>query len=268
MTQSDRHDAPAMMNKVPAVTIFFWIIKILATTVGETAADFLSVRLDLGLSNTSYITIALLAAALVYQLLQRRYVAWAYWVSVVLISIAGTLITDKLVDDLGVSLETTTAAFAIALALTFAAWYAVERTLSIHTIYTTRRELFYWLAILFTFALGTAAGDLAAEGLDLGFGQSAVIFGVLIALVTGAHFFLKLDPVLSFWIAYILTRPLGASCGDLLSQPVDNGGLGLGTLYTSGLFLAVIVVLVLYLTVSRRDVDAAPQPQNGGKPLR
>lgn len=263
MTQSDQHDALAMMNKVPAVTIFFWIIKILATTVGETAADFLSVRLDLGLSNTSYITIALLVAALVYQLRQRRYVAWAYWVSVVLISIAGTLITDKLVDDLGVSLETTTAAFAIALALTFAVWYAAEKTLSIHTIYTTRRELFYWLAILFTFALGTAAGDLAAEGLDLGFGQSAVIFGALIALVTGAHFFLKLDPVLSFWIAYILTRPLGASCGDLLSQPVDNGGLGLGTLYTSGLFLAVIVVLVLYLTVSRRDVDTAPQAQNG-----
>lgn len=263
MTQSERHATLAMLNKVPAVTVFFWIIKVLATTVGETAADLLSGRLDLGLSNTSYITAGLLAAALAYQLLQRRYVPWAYWVSVVLISIAGTLITDKLVDDLGVSLETTTAVFAVALLLTFAAWYASEKTLSIHTIYTTRRELFYWLAILFTFALGTAAGDLAAEGFNLGYGQSAVIFGALIALVTGAHFFLKLDPVLAFWIAYILTRPLGASCGDLLSQPVDNGGLGLGTMYTSGLFLAVIVALVLYLTVSRRDVDTASRPQAG-----
>lgn len=241
-------------NKVPEVTLFFWVIKVLATTVGETAADFLNVNLNLGLNGTSVVMGALLIAALVHQVRTDRYKPWIYWLTVVLISIVGTLITDNLVDNLGVSLQTTTIAFAIALAATFAIWYAYERTLSIHTIGTLRRELFYWAAILFTFALGTAAGDLAAEGIGLGYLQSLFIFGALIATTAAAYYLLKANEILCFWIAYVLTRPLGASMGDLLSQPIKAGGLELGTVLTSAIFLGLILTLVVYLTFSRKDV--------------
>ena len=241
-----------MLNKVPEVTIYFWIIKVMATTVGETAADFLSVKLNLGLSITSYVMGALLLLALLLQIKSRRYVPWIYWVTVVLISVVGTLITDNLVDNLGVPLKVTTALFSVALLATFAAWYASEKTLSIHTIHTTRRELFYWAAILFTFALGTAAGDLTAEGLGFGYANSAMMFGAVIGLVTIAYYFLKMNAILAFWIAYILTRPLGASLGDLLTQPTANGGLGWGTVVTSAIFLVTILGLVAYMTISQR----------------
>jgi uncharacterized membrane-anchored protein len=242
-----------MLNKVPEVTIFFWIIKILATTVGETAADFLNVNLNLGLTNTTYVMTGLLLITLFFQFRSTRYVPGIYWLAVVLISIVGTLVTDNLVDNLGVSLETTTIIFSIALLATFTAWYASEKTLSIHSIYTTKREAFYWLAILFTFALGTAAGDLVAEGLSLGYLVSALMFAALIGAVTIAHYGFKLNAVLAFWIAYILTRPLGASIGDYLSQPRDEGGLELGTVATSVIFLVTILSLVIYLTKTRRD---------------
>ncbi|MFC5826347.1 hypothetical protein [Nonomuraea insulae] len=241
------------LTKVPRVTIFFWTIKVFCTTVGETAADFLNTNLNLGLTNTTYIMTALLIAALVIQFSLRRYVPGVYWPAVVLISVVGTLITDNLTDNFGVPLEATTIAFSLALAITFTVWYAVERTLSIHSIRTMRREAFYWLAILFTFALGTAAGDLVAESLNLGYALSAVVFGAAIALVAIAHYGFKLQAVAAFWIAYILTRPLGASIGDYLSQPVDEGGLGLGTIITSTLFMATILGFVLYLSISRRD---------------
>jgi uncharacterized membrane-anchored protein len=242
-----------MLNKVPEVTIFFWIIKILATTVGETAADFLNVNLNLGLTNTTYFMTGLLLITLFFQFRSTKYVPGIYWLAVVLISIVGTLVTDNLVDNLGVSLETTTIIFSIALLATFTAWYASEKTLSIHSIYTTKREAFYWLAILFTFALGTAAGDLVAEGLSLGYLVSALMFAALIGAVTIAHYGFKLNAVLAFWIAYILTRPLGASIGDYLSQPRDEGGLELGTVATSAIFLVTILSLVIYLTKTRRD---------------
>jgi uncharacterized membrane-anchored protein len=242
-----------MLNKVPEVTIFFWIIKILATTVGETAADFLNVNLNLGLTNTTYFMSGLLLITLIFQFRSTKYVPGIYWLAVVLISVVGTLVTDNLVDNFGVPLETTTIIFSIALLATFAAWYASEKTLSIHSIYTTKREAFYWLAILFTFALGTAAGDLVAEGLSLGYLVSALMFAALIGVVTVAHYFFKLNAVLAFWIAYILTRPLGASIGDYLSQPRDEGGLGLGTVATSAIFLVTILSLVIYLTKTRRD---------------
>jgi uncharacterized membrane-anchored protein len=172
-----------MLNKVPEVTLFFWIIKIMCTTVGETAADYLNDNLGLGLTNTTYVAAALLVALLAGQVRARRYVPALYWSVVVVISVFGTLITDNLTDGYGVSLTTTTPLFAGILAVVFAVWWAVERTLSIHTIFTTRREAFYWLAILFTFALGTAAGDLTAEKLDLGYGVSIAIFGAIIAVV-------------------------------------------------------------------------------------
>jgi len=240
-----------MLNKVPEVTLFFWIIKIMATTVGETAADFLNVNLNFGLTGTSVVVGAILLSFLTLQLRSQKYIPSIYWVTVVLLSVFGTLLTDNLVDNLGVSLEMSTALFSAGLVATFVSWYAFEKTLSIHSIYTTRRELFYWLAILFTFALGTAAGDLAAEGLKLGYGISVLVFAALIAATTFAHYVLKFNAIAAFWIAYILTRPLGASSGDLLAQPVANGGLGLGNVITSGLFLLTILVLVSYLSMTQ-----------------
>src|SRR5438270_7230293 len=218
-----------MLNKVPEVTLYFWVIKILCTTVGETASDYLSGNVGLGLTNTTFITGALLIATLVFQFQSRKYVPGVYWLGIVLISVVGTQITDNLTDNLGVSLVISTIAFAAALALAFATWFASERTLSIHTIFTTRREAFYWLAVLFTFALGTAAGDLAAERLSLGYWKSALIFGGIIAVVFFAHLRFRLNAILAFWIAYVLSRPLGASIGDYLSQLRADGGLGLGT---------------------------------------
>jgi uncharacterized membrane-anchored protein len=243
-----------MLNKVPEVTLFFWIIKIMCTTVGETAADYLNDNLGFGLTNTTYFTGALLAMLLAIQFRLRRYVPAAYWAVVVVISVFGTLITDNMTDGHNISLTVSTPIFAVILALVFAAWYSVERTLSIHTIFTTRREAFYWLTILFTFALGTAAGDLTAEKLDLGYGISIAIFGAIIALITFAHYAFKLNAVLAFWLAYIMTRPLGASIGDFMSQNSKKyGGLGLGTTGTSYIFLGCILALVIYLSVTRKD---------------
>ena len=248
--------AMRLLNKVPEVTLYFWVIKIMATTVGETAADFLNTNLNLGLTNTSLLMSALLIAALVVQMRARKYVPAVYWIAVVLISVVGTLITDNITDHFGIPLFLTTTIFSIVLAATFAFWYASEKTLSIHSIFTARRELFYWTAILFTFALGTAAGDYLAESLKLGYLHSALIFGAGIALVTLAHYAFKLNAVLAFWLAYILTRPLGASFGDLLSQPSTNGGLGLGTVGTSVIFLTVITALIVYMTAAQRRLEA------------
>ena len=243
-----------MLNKVPEVTIFFWLIKIMCTTVGETAADYINDTLGFGLVNTTYVAGGLLAVLLIVQFSLRRYVPVVYWASVVVISVFGTLITDNLTDGHNVPLTTTAPIFAGILAIVFAVWYAVEHTLSIHTIFTRRREAFYWLAVLFTFALGTATGDLLAEKLDLGYGLSIVIWGGAIALITFAHYGLRMNAVLSFWLAYILTRPLGASIGDFMSQhDKQYGGLGLGTTGTSYIFLGCILALVVFLTVTRRD---------------
>jgi uncharacterized membrane-anchored protein len=237
-----------MLNKVPEVTLAFWVIKIMSTTVGETGADYLAVHVGLGTALTDAVMGSLLVTGLVVQMRKRRYVPWIYWLTVVLVSIVGTQITDALTDGLEISLYVSTAMFAAILAAIFVVWYAVERTLSIHTIVTRRREEFYWWAILFTFALGTAAGDLATEALGLGFNLGVVVFSALIAVVAIAYY-LGVNAVLTFWIAYILTRPLGASLGDLLSQAREYGGLGLGTVYTSLGFLAVIAGLVVILTV-------------------
>ncbi|GGQ54958.1 hypothetical protein [Streptomyces asoensis] len=241
-------------NKVPEVTAYFWIIKVLCTTVGETAADLLNEKAGLGLTGVSVLMSALLAVVLVVQFRTTAYRAGVYWLAVALISVVGTLISDNLTDNMGVPLETTTSVFAVLLAVTFVVWYRRERTLSIHSIDTTGREAYYWLAVLFTFALGTAGGDLVSERMDLGYPLAAVLFALAIAAVAIAHFALGLDAVWSFWIAYVLTRPLGASIGDYLSQPGGDGGLGLGTVVTSGLFLAVILGLVVYLAVTRKDV--------------
>ncbi|MCI9889965.1 hypothetical protein JT358_16145 [Micrococcales bacterium 31B] len=242
-----------MLNKVPEVTVFFWVIKVLCTTVGETAADYLNTTLNWGLTATSLFMGALLAVVLVVQFSLRRYHPVVYWLAVVLVSVVGTLITDNLTDNFGVPLWLTTAVFAVALALSFGIWFGVMRTLSIHSINTRGREAFYWLTVLITFALGTGAGDLVAEKLSVGYGPSVLLFGAVIACVAVAWKFLRLNPVTAFWIVYVLTRPLGASIGDFTSQAHADGGLGIGTTGTSIIFLALIVVTVVYLSVTRAD---------------
>lgn len=264
MTQTqhalDRSWTRTLLNKVPEVTVLFWIVKIMSTTVGETAADFLSSNLGLGLPATTAIMSLLLALVLVAQFSVRRYVPSVYWLAVVLISVVGTLFSDNLVDNLGVSLWTTTVVFAAGLAVSFFVWYCWEHTLSIHTIVTRRREAFYWLAILFTFALGTSAGDLIAEKLAVGYLPSAGLFGAVIAVIAVTHYRFGLNAVLAFWAAYILTRPFGASMGDFLTASHRVGGLGLGTNGTSALFLAVIVACVGYFTVAEKRDDRELEP--------
>lgn len=243
------------LNKVPEVIAVFWIIKVLATTVGETAADYLNETLGFGLTDTTLVTGALFLVVIAVQLSLKRYLAPVYWLAVVLISVVGTLITDNLTDALGVPLWLSTAVFSGLLAATFGVWYAVERTLSIHSVVTRRREAFYWLAILFTFALGTATGDLIGEQLSLGYATSLLLFLGVIVLIAVAGLGFGANAVLSFWLAYIMTRPLGASLGDLLSQDRSAGGVGLGTTGTSVAFLAAILALVVYLTATKRDVQ-------------
>ena len=195
----------------------------------------------------------------------RRYIPGLYWLTVVLISVVGTLVTDNLTDGLGVSLAVRSAVFAVALAATFAAWYGAERTLSIHSIVTRRREAFYWLTILFTFALGTAVGDLVDEQFGIGYWPTALIVAVIIGAVALGHRTFGVNAVASFWVAYVLTRPLGASLGDGFAQDPSDGGLGMGTTWTSVLFLATILAVVTYLARSKRDqlitpADELPTP--------
>lgn len=241
-----------LLNKVPQVTVLFWVVKILSTTVGETAADFLNSNVGLGLSATTALMAVLLAAVLVVQFSTKKYVPVVYWLAVVLISVVGTLFSDNLVDNYGVSLWTTSAIFGAGLIASFVAWYRSEKTLSIHTIVTRRREAFYWLTILFTFALGTSAGDLVAEKLAVGYLPSALIFGGVIAAITAAYYGLKANAVIAFWAAYIITRPFGASMGDFLTAPTKDGGLGIGTNGTSAIFLAIIVGCVAWFTVKAK----------------
>ncbi len=247
-----------VFNRVPEIVFSFWIIKILATTVGETAADYLSATLNFGLSTTSYIMSGILLIALFNQFRLQRYVPVSYWIVVVLISITGTLIADRLVDELKFSLVSINIVFSVGLLIVFALWYSNEKTLAMHSINTPKRELFYWAAILLTFALGTATGDFLAEALKLGYTQSALIFGALIAAITVSYYYFKMDAVLAFWLAYILTRPLGASIGDFLSQPAKNGGYGLGTIGTSILFLSIITSLIIYLSFKHKKAVLVP----------
>lgn len=242
-----------LLNKVPEVTIWFWIIKILCTTVGESFADYINETLGVGLIPTSVIFTVALGAILFAQMRLRAYQAPVYWLTVVIVSITGTLYTDILTDQLGVPLWISSTVFAVLLAGVFALWYRRERTLSIHHIDTTAREGFYWLAVLVTFALGTAVGDWTLDLTGWGPGQAVLLPLGLIAAVAAA-WRLGAGPVLTFWLAYILTRPLGANIGDWLATPSHEQGLGLGTAGTSGLFLAAILATVTYLSVSRVDV--------------
>ena len=246
-----------LLSKVPEITLYFWTIKVLCTTVGETASDFLNVNLNFGLTVTSIVMGILLLIALFFQFRAKRYIPGIYWITVVLISIFGTLVTDNLSDAMHVPLELSTIAFSILLAITFAIWYAKEKTLSIHSIFTKQREAFYWLAILFTFALGTASGDLMAESLGLGYLTTGVIIVATVAFFA-IGWKMGLDSVLAFWIIYIMTRPLGASMGDFLSQPQKYGGLDLGATVTTSIFTGAILTTVLFLSITKKDLIAKP----------
>jgi len=256
-TQDHLHKAfhdNRLLVKVPQVTIFFWVIKVLCTTVGETFADYLNNTLGFGLNGTTGITVFALAIALFFQFRSKSYKPVLYWLVVVLISIAGTLFTDNLTDNLNISLMTSSAVWAVLLALTFGAWYRSEKTLSIHSIYTNKREAFYWLTILFTFALGTGVGDLIAERFDLGYGISFFIFAGVILLISLLWKFNVINHVFAFWAVYVVTRPLGAAIGDQLAQNDPKyGGWGLGTTKTSVIFLAAILSLVIYLVITKKD---------------
>ena len=241
-----------MLNKVPEITVYFWIIKILCTTVGESFADYVNETLGFGLTNTTLLFSAAFVVALVVQFRLRRYVPGVYWLTVVLISVVGTLVTDTLTDGHNVPLWISTTVFSAALVVVFGIWYARERTLSIHSIVTTPREAFYWLAVLVTFALGTAVGDWTLELTGWSPGVSVLLpLGLIIAVF--AAWKAGAGPVLTFWIAYILTRPLGANLGDFLGADKSEGGLGLGTLGTSLLFLGTILIVVVYLSVTHKD---------------
>ncbi|PND57258.1 hypothetical protein CRM90_14125 [Mycobacterium sp. ENV421] len=242
-----------LLSKVPEVTVWFWVIKILCTTVGESFADWINMTLGVGLIVTALIFTAVLAVVLAWQLSLRSYVPFVYWLAVVMLSVTGTLYTDILTDQFGVPLVLSTSTFALTLGVVFAIWYARERTLSIHSIVSLPRELFYWLAVLVTFALGTAAGDWTLEITGWSPGMSVLLPASLIVVIA-IGWRMGANAVLSFWLAYILTRPLGANLGDWLASPWSQGGLGIGTAVTSIVFLAAILATVGYLTFSRTDV--------------
>lgn len=242
------------MRKVPAIALSFWVVKLLSTAQGEVTSDYLVRQINpviaVGLGGLA------LLGALVLQFWVRRYVAWIYWLAVVMVAVFGTMVADVVHVRFGVPYLVSTAFFAVALAVIFVAWQTSERTLSIHTIYTRRREMFYWAAVMATFALGTAAGDLTAITLHLGYFSSGVLFAILIAVPALAYRLFHLNAILAFWLAYILTRPLGATFADWFGRSRDLSGLGLGTGSVSLALTIVIVILVGYLTVTRRDVEA------------
>jgi uncharacterized membrane-anchored protein len=254
-----------LLNKVPEVTLWFWVIKILCTSVGESFADYINETLGFGLVNTTVLFGVLFVAALVLQLRTRAYTPWIYWLTVVLVSVEGTLLTDNLTDGLGVPLWISTAVFTALLLAVFATWYARERTLSIHAVNTPARERWYWLTVLVTFALGTATGDWTLDLTGWGPGASVLLpLGLIVATMVAWR--AGANAVLTFWIAYVLTRPLGANIGDLLASDRSEGGLGLGTLLPSVGFLIAILAVVVYLSLSKvdrteRDGDTEDRPE-------
>ena len=241
-----------LISKVPEITITFWIIKVLSTTVGETGADYIADTMGLGLGWTTIIMTAALIAALFVQFKLKKYIPVSYWTVVIAMSIVGTLFTDYLVDEMDIALSTTTIAFTVAMVVGFIVWYVREKTLSIHSINTPTREMYYWIIILLAFAIGTGAGDLISEKLELGYGVALGIFAAAIAVITIAYFFFKLNATCAFWIAFILTRPLGASLGDLMTQSPEDSGLGFSMTAVNIVFFAVIIALVVYLNICEK----------------
>lgn len=245
----------SLVLRVPEITLIFWVIKTLSTTVGETAADYLSGNLGFGMPLVAIFMSIIMGGLLFLQFKRlKKYTPNNYWSLVVLMSIVGTLITDILVDSLGVSLVALSVVFTSAMIGGFVLWYKKEGTLSIHSINTQRREAYYWFIILLAFALGTGVGDLLSERLALGYDLALVAFSGAMVLLIFAYYALKLNATWAFWIAFILTRPLGASLGDFLTQPINAGGLNVNMLSVNTLFFIVIIGLVGYLNKTRKDI--------------
>lgn len=244
-----------LVSRVPQIIALFWVIKVLSTGMGEATSDYL---VHVMAPPLAVILGAIgLGVALKIQLAQGRYVAWAYWFTVVMVAVFGTMAADVLHVGLHIPYTASTPFFAVILAIVFRAWYRSEGTLSIHSIFTPRRELYYWSTVMATFALGTAAGDLTAKTLGLGWFASGVMFTAIIAIPAAGYFRLGWNPVVAFWFAYIVTRPLGASFADWLGLPPHLGGVGLGrgTVAVGGAI--AIAALVAYL--SRTKIDLPPR---------
>lgn len=239
-----------LKTKVPQVTLLFWVLKMMSTTVGETGADWINFGLGFGLTHTSIIAAGLFVVTLLFQLKSDRYIPWLYWLTVLLVSITGTLITDYLTDQLQVPLLYSVAMFGSALVMVLMFWHRTEGTLEFTTINTTGRELYYWLAIMITFAFGTALGDALAEKLGLGYLSTTLVFAVLIAICSFLWRLAVFSSVACFWTVYVLTRPLGASLADLFSQPIKEGGLGYGTTPVNIIFLIAMVILISVSSMS------------------
>lgn len=248
MRTSSKVKTKSLFNKVADITILFWVIKIISTTVGEAGADFFS---RLYGTMAEVVTFVLLLASVIIQIRYKRYIPWIYWTVIILIAVFGTMFADKL-HHLGVPLLVSTLGFTAALLITFGLWYASEKTLDVHTIRTTKREIYYWIVILFTFALGTAAGDLFADDFHLGLLNATLIFGAVILVIPLILYLFKMNRIALFWISYILTRPLGASGADLVGKPKTMGGFGLGDGTTCLIFLVIIIALIIYLTITHK----------------
>lgn len=252
--------ARTAVTKVPEITAWFWIAKVASTGMGEAAADWLYVRY--GTFPTGAVGAILLVVALVLQFRSRRYNTWIYWLAVVAVSVTGTMAADGLHLVVGLPYTVTTTLYAVILAAIFIVWYQTERTLSIHSITTVRREAFYWATVMATFALGTALGDLTAFTLKLGFFSSGVLFLVVIAIPAVAHRWLGLNSVLAFWFAYTVTRPLGASIADWLGVPARIGGLDWGRGVVAMILTVPILIAVGYMAVTRIDVARPDRPNH------
>ncbi len=240
------------MSKVPEVTAYFWVTKVLTTGMGETTSDYFAKLIDPKIA----VSVAglVLAGTLALQFSVRRYVTWIYWASVVMVSVFGTMAADALHVVLGVPYVVSTAFFTVALGAVLLAWYVSEKTLSIHSIHTRRREAFYWTTVMTTFALGTAAGDMTANTMQLGYFSSGLLFAALIAVPALGAWWFRLNAIFAFWFAYIVTRPLGASFADWIGVPHSRRGLGLGTGPVSLVLAVLIIGFVAFLTVTRKDV--------------
>jgi uncharacterized membrane-anchored protein len=242
-----------LINRVASLGVLFWVIKIFSTTVGETAADYVSVNLNVGLVLTAILMGAITIGATFWNFKQKKYFPPAYWLLIVMMSIEGTLITDLLVDQLNVSLLILDIGFTIAMALLFYFWYKKEHTLSIHSINNDKREIFYWWIVLTTFALGTGVGDTISEYLNFGYLNSLILFGSIFILAGVLYYFKIISGVLAFWVAFIVTRPIGASLGDLFIQSPKDGGLGISVGIINIIFFIVIIASVIYLTIQQRN---------------
>ncbi|MBC7523356.1 MAG: hypothetical protein H7239_02815 [Flavobacterium sp.] len=239
-----------LINRVAGLSLLFWIVKIFSTTVGETVADYASVNLNLGLTLTTIVMGIVTILVILWNFKQKKYFPPSYWSLIVMMSIEGTLITDILVEVFTISLLTLDIIFGIAMALVFYLWYKKEQSLSIHSISNNNRERFYWIIVLTTFALGTGVGDTVSEYLQVGYLYSLFIFGSVFILAGVLYYFKIIKDVLAFWIAFIVTRPIGASLGDLLIQDPKDGGLGISVAIINSIFFIVIIVAVTFLTIN------------------